>query len=94
MTPFHPFPSPCRLVILLQQYITLTLYQQQAITRGVEEATRALGFINRANDARDGFHTCAWGMFTIIMCGLEEAARALGFIHWADDVRYGFPHLK
>ena len=53
-----PFPFPCRLVVLLQQYITLTLYQQQAITRGVEEATRALGFIHRANDARYGSHTC------------------------------------
>ncbi|GAX73417.1 hypothetical protein CEUSTIGMA_g869.t1 [Chlamydomonas eustigma] len=40
-----------RLVVILQQYITLTLYQQQAITRGVEEATRVLGVVNRANDA-------------------------------------------
>lgn len=33
-------PELQRLVVMLQQYITLTLYQQQAITRGVEDATQ------------------------------------------------------
>eukprot|EP00195_Chlamydomonas_chlamydogama_P006855 CAMPEP_0202911740 /NCGR_PEP_ID=MMETSP1392-20130828/55763_1 /ASSEMBLY_ACC=CAM_ASM_000868 /TAXON_ID=225041 /ORGANISM="Chlamydomonas chlamydogama, Strain SAG 11-48b" /LENGTH=556 /DNA_ID=CAMNT_0049602365 /DNA_START=33 /DNA_END=1703 /DNA_ORIENTATION=- len=43
-------PEMERLVVILQQYITLTLYQQQAITRGVEDATRALGMLCQAND--------------------------------------------
>lgn len=29
-----------RLVTVLQQYITITLFQQQAITQGVEDATK------------------------------------------------------
>jgi hypothetical protein len=32
--------ADCRLVIVLQQYVTLTLYQQSAITQGVEDATK------------------------------------------------------
>jgi len=39
-----------RLVIVLQQYITITLYQQQAITQGVEDATKSLKLLYEAND--------------------------------------------
>lgn len=39
----------CRVVALLQQYITLTLYQQQAITPGIEAATRLLGLLEKAS---------------------------------------------
>eukprot|EP00882_Tetradesmus_deserticola_P023656 GHRQ01025760.1.p1 GENE.GHRQ01025760.1~~GHRQ01025760.1.p1 ORF type:complete len:434 (+),score=180.85 GHRQ01025760.1:112-1413(+) len=35
----------CRIVGLLQQYITLTLYRQQAITPGIEAATQLLGLL-------------------------------------------------
>jgi hypothetical protein len=38
-----------RVVALLQQYITLTLYQQQAITSGIEAATRLLGLLETAS---------------------------------------------
>lgn len=41
---------PCRVVGLLQQYITLTLYQQQSITQGVEAATKLLGLVHTANN--------------------------------------------
>jgi hypothetical protein len=41
----------CRVVGLLQQYITITLYQHQAITKGVEAATAFLGLVNAANSS-------------------------------------------
>jgi hypothetical protein len=41
-----------RAVALLQQYITLTLYQQQAITPGIEAATRLLGLLEGASSQR------------------------------------------
>ncbi|MEW5311973.1 MAG: hypothetical protein WDW38_003641 [Sanguina aurantia] len=37
-------------IAMLQQYITLTLYQQQSITPGVEAATQVLGMADRANN--------------------------------------------
>lgn len=40
----------CRFIAMLQQYITLTLYQQQSITPGVEAATQVLGMADRANN--------------------------------------------
>ena len=39
-----------RLVVVFQQYVTLTLYQRQAITKGVEDATKSLGILHRANE--------------------------------------------
>ncbi|MEW5298074.1 MAG: hypothetical protein WDW36_001235 [Sanguina aurantia] len=39
-----------RFIAMLQQYITLTLYQQQSITPGVEAATQVLGMADRANN--------------------------------------------
>ncbi|WIA41938.1 hypothetical protein OEZ86_009249 [Tetradesmus obliquus] len=42
-------PEMRRVVALLQQYITLTLYQQQAITPGIEAATRLLGLLEKAS---------------------------------------------
>lgn len=38
-----PYPPPLRLVVVLQQYITVTLFQAQTITQGVEDATRVMG---------------------------------------------------
>lgn len=37
---------------MLQQYITLTLYNQQMLTTGVQVATRLLGMIHDANLVR------------------------------------------
>lgn len=34
---------------MLQQYITLTLYQQQTLTTGVQAATQLLGMVHEAN---------------------------------------------
>lgn len=42
---------PCSLVYRLQHYISLTLYRQQAILRGVEDATQLLALLVEANDA-------------------------------------------
>eukprot|EP00798_Chlamydomonas_sp_ICE-L_P005400 gene5400-5623_t len=39
-----------KLVAILQQYITITLYQQQALPQGVQSATRALGMLDEANN--------------------------------------------
>jgi len=36
---------------LLQQYITITLYQQQMITSGVEAATSMLGLLSDVNSS-------------------------------------------
>lgn len=38
-----------RAVGVLQQYITLTLYQQQTLTTGVQAATQLLGMVHEAN---------------------------------------------
>ena len=45
---------PPRAVGVLQQYITLTLYNQQMLTTGVQVATRLLGMIHDANLVRAG----------------------------------------
>ncbi len=43
-------------MIVLQQYITITLYQQQAITQGVEDATKARSQCNACSFAmRHGY---------------------------------------
>jgi hypothetical protein len=41
---------PCRLLITLQQYITVTLYTQRQLSSGVEAATHLLGMLASAND--------------------------------------------
>jgi hypothetical protein len=41
----------CRVLVTLQQYITLTLYSQRMVTGGVAAATRLLGVVAAANDA-------------------------------------------
>ncbi|KAL6756665.1 hypothetical protein V8C86DRAFT_2644732 [Haematococcus lacustris] len=46
----QPAAELSRLVVVLQQYITITLYTQQAITPGVEDATKVLGVLNDANN--------------------------------------------
>lgn len=38
-----------QLIVTLQQYITITLYQQQTITQGVEDATKLLALLSEAN---------------------------------------------
>lgn len=40
----------CRVIIMLQQFITLTLYNEQAITEPVENATKLLGLLSMANE--------------------------------------------
>eukprot|EP00882_Tetradesmus_deserticola_P027453 GHRQ01030396.1.p3 GENE.GHRQ01030396.1~~GHRQ01030396.1.p3 ORF type:complete len:101 (-),score=41.75 GHRQ01030396.1:151-453(-) len=49
MSPSVPCCCVCRIVGLLQQYITLTLYRQQAITPGIEAATQLLGLLETAS---------------------------------------------
>eukprot|EP00877_Chromochloris_zofingiensis_P010517 jgi/Chrzof1/5719/Cz16g12280.t1 len=39
-----------RVIIMLQQFITLTLYNEQAITEPVENATKLLGLLSMANE--------------------------------------------
>jgi len=42
----------CRVVSMLQSYITLTLFNSQSIARGIEVVVRALAMLGQANDRR------------------------------------------
>lgn len=64
--------TACRAVGLLQQYITLTLYQQQMLTAGVQAATKLLGLIHEANQVRACVCRTNQALFVVTRCACQD----------------------